>query len=326
MVSNNSEKYISQSIKSVLRQSFRDWELIIVDNGSKDKTEKVIKSFLPNKKIRFFKLKYANQPRARNFAIKKSKGSFIAILDSDDIALKSRLTKQYNYLKKNPKIGLLGTSAIVINDRGKILGNNDYPLTNSEIKYSLFFGNPFCHSSIFFRKKLNIFYNEKFLNSQDRDLYNRLFLRTDFQNLKERLVKYRTHNTKTKQEINKKKNQMKYEKKNLNKISKFILMNKTQKSKTLDAILQYRNFRKINVQNAKNIQKYIVLVLNFMQKKFILKKEEINLIKKLALIYWLKLCFSIDINLIQKINLFIKNKKVVDIKMIIFFLIRKAIR
>jgi len=326
MVSKNSEKYISQSIKSVLAQSFKDWELIIVDNGSKDKTEKVIKSFLPNKKIRFFKLKIANQPRARNLAIKKSKGDFIAILDSDDIALKTRFMKQFNYLKKNPKIGLLGTSAIVINDKGNVLGNNDYPLTNSEIKYSLFFGTPFCHSSIIFRKKLNIFYNEKFLNSQDRDLYNRLFLRTDFQNLKERLVKYRSHNKKTQKEKNKKKNQIKYERKNLNNISKFILKNKMQKSKILNAIIKYRHFREIDISNAKIIQEYIALVLNYLQNQFILTKDEINKIKKLASTYWLKLCFSVNINVLQKINLFIKNEKLANIKMLIFFLMKKAIK
>jgi hypothetical protein len=157
-------------------------------------------------------------------------------------------------------------------------------------------------------------------------LYNRLFLSTDFQNLKERLVKYRAHNTKTQKEKNKKKNQIKYEKKNLDNISKFILNNKMQKSKILTAIIKYRHSREIDIGNAKIIQEYIALVLNYLQNQFILTKDEIIKIKKLASTYWLKLCFSLNINVLQKINLFIKNEELANIKMLIFFLMRKVIK
>ena len=85
-------------------------------------------------------------------------------------------------------------------------------------------------------------------------------------------------------------------------ISKFILNNKMQKSKILKAIIKYRHSREIDIGNAKIIQEYIALVLNYLQNQFILTKDEIIKIKKLASTYWLKLCFSLNINVLQRLT------------------------
>ncbi len=97
----NSEKYIKTTIKSILNQTFKKWELIIVDDNSNKNTLNILKN-LKNKKIKIIFLK-RNKGVAycRNLAIKKSSGEYLAFLDSDDIWNKKKLALQYNFMKKN---------------------------------------------------------------------------------------------------------------------------------------------------------------------------------------------------------------------------------
>ena len=98
----NSYKFISKTIKSVLKQSYKNWELLIVDDCSNIKTRNILKKFKKSKKIKIFWLK-KNKGAAycRNFAIKKSKSDFLAFLDSDDIWEKNKLKKQIHFMTKN---------------------------------------------------------------------------------------------------------------------------------------------------------------------------------------------------------------------------------
>ncbi|MEG0856253.1 MAG: glycosyltransferase family 2 protein [Terrisporobacter sp.] len=99
----NSEKFIRQSIESVLRQSYKNFELIIVDDGSKDKSEEIVCEYLKkDERIKYIKLeKNMGISNARNIAIKESRGRFIAFLDSDDIWKEDKLNKQVNFMVKN---------------------------------------------------------------------------------------------------------------------------------------------------------------------------------------------------------------------------------
>ena len=102
MPSYNSAKYIEDSIRSVLKQTYEKWELIIVDDCSIDDTESIVKKFLVDDRIRFFKNE-SNSGAAvsRNFALKEAKGRWIAFLDSDDLWLPEKLEKQLKYMKEN---------------------------------------------------------------------------------------------------------------------------------------------------------------------------------------------------------------------------------
>ena len=92
---------IDSSIKSVLAQTYSDFELIIVDDGSTDDTEKVIKSF-NDKRIRYIKLeKNSGASHARNIGIENAKGEYITFHDSDDTMASTKLEEQYNYMKEN---------------------------------------------------------------------------------------------------------------------------------------------------------------------------------------------------------------------------------
>ena len=98
----NSHEFITDTVKSIVDQTYFDWKLIIVDDNSNEKTKNVLKKFLKNKKIKIYWLK-KNQGAGycRNYAIKKTKSPYIAFIDSDDIWKKSKLKDQINFMLKN---------------------------------------------------------------------------------------------------------------------------------------------------------------------------------------------------------------------------------
>lgn len=98
----NSEKYLSATVKSVLSQNFKSWELIIVDDNSNQKTIEILKKFNKYKKIKVkFLKKNKGAAYCRNIALKKARGNYLAFLDSDDLWNKKKLYLQYNFMKKN---------------------------------------------------------------------------------------------------------------------------------------------------------------------------------------------------------------------------------
>ena len=99
----NGEKYLRQSIQSVINQKYKNWELIFFDNFSSDKSFSIAKSF-KNKKIKLYKSrKYLKLYKARNIALKKTKGKFISFLDVDDLWHHSKLKLQVEYMIKSKK-------------------------------------------------------------------------------------------------------------------------------------------------------------------------------------------------------------------------------
>ena len=100
----NGEKFISQAIESILNQTFVDFEFIIINDGSNDKTEKIIAKY-KDKRIKYFKFtKNKGLVYSLNFCLKKSKGEFIARMDADDISMPDRFTKQVKFLDKNESV------------------------------------------------------------------------------------------------------------------------------------------------------------------------------------------------------------------------------
>ena len=98
----NSQKYIKQTIQSILNQSFKLWELIIVDDCSNSETKNILKNYKKNKKIKIFYLnKNKGAAFCRNFAIKKAQSEYLAFIDSDDVWKKNKLKNQINFMKRN---------------------------------------------------------------------------------------------------------------------------------------------------------------------------------------------------------------------------------
>ncbi|MBB4522297.1 glycosyltransferase family 2 protein [Rhizobium leguminosarum] len=121
----NRSSFIGEAIDSVLRQTFGDFELIVIDDGSTDGTGEIVRGFEDNRLL-FIQQKNAGRSAARNRAIEIARGRYIAFLDSDDTYLQDKLERQVEFMEKHPEIGMIYTSAKCIDAEGNILKNHVY--------------------------------------------------------------------------------------------------------------------------------------------------------------------------------------------------------
>ncbi|MBO9732627.1 MAG: glycosyltransferase family 2 protein [Chitinophaga sp.] len=192
----NGEAYIEKAIQSVLDQSFTNFELLIINDGSTDRTLEIIRKFTDprirlvhndgNKGLTF----------TRNRGIEEAKGQYIAILDCDDIAMPDRLKAQISFLDSNPDIALCGGQAITIDESGKETGNLNVIAGDKNISPELVFHNTFINSSLIIKRSamLEAGGYRDFSPAEDYELSYRIALRHPVANLKEVLVAYRLHN------------------------------------------------------------------------------------------------------------------------------------
>ena len=193
MAVHNGEKYLSSAIKSILDQNFKNFELIIIDDGSEDSTVGIINKFL-DKRIRFYKQEKRGLAASLNQGISLAKGEYIARMDADDISLMERLEEQVNFLNENPNYAFCGTWAQLINGQGEIFGEIHFPKGDKMIRRVLMQYNPFIHPSLCLRKKaLKKIggYDESFIRAQDYDLVLRLMREYKGANLGQSLLQYR---------------------------------------------------------------------------------------------------------------------------------------
>lgn len=193
----NNEKTLSLTIDSVLNQTFKEFEFIIVDDCSIDNSVEIIKKY-QNKDNRIIFVQNKSNlglPISLNKTIKISKYDYIARIDGDDICMPDRFEKQISYMKKNPSIDILGTGAILINQQGEHVGEVLMPEYYEDIKNIIVYKNPMIHPSIMIKKvvleELNG-YDEKLRKAQDLDLWERASnAGKTFYNLQEYLIRYR---------------------------------------------------------------------------------------------------------------------------------------
>jgi glycosyltransferase involved in cell wall biosynthesis len=112
----NYAEFIGEAIKSVLDQTIQDFEILVIDDGSTDNTKEVVLSF--GDKVRYFYQSQQGPAKARNKGIVESKGEYIAFLDADDVWLPSKLEKQVNLFRSNPKLGMVVTDNFLFDDAG----------------------------------------------------------------------------------------------------------------------------------------------------------------------------------------------------------------
>lgn len=195
----NQEMYLNECIDSLLNQSYTDYELIIINDGSVDNSEKIILSY-KDERINYLSNKEnKGLIYSLNLGIALSQQTdciYIARMDSDDIAVKTRLAQQVAYLDSNPEVGLLGGAMEFF---GKNISSTKKYAPSSEKKIiSTFFSyNPFYHPTMMFRKTLvtNKKYSFNFPKYEDYGLWIDLIGTCKFHNLTNVLVLYRRHNT-----------------------------------------------------------------------------------------------------------------------------------
>jgi glycosyltransferase involved in cell wall biosynthesis len=190
----NGEEYLRESIESILNQTFRDFEFIIIsEHGTSDESLAIIQSYSDERIRHIHNTTRLGLVVSLNLGLKEAKSEYIARMDADDISYPKRFEIQYNYMKKNPDCGLVASWNEVIDERGDRieLWKNNY--SSEEIYYILNFRNCLTHTSTFFRKNLVISvngYNES-LKAEDYDLWLRLSKITRVHQIPKILVKWR---------------------------------------------------------------------------------------------------------------------------------------
>lgn len=189
----NGEKYLREAIESILRQTFTDFEFIIVNDGSTDSSLEIIQSY-PDERIRLINNeKNIGLTKSLNKALKLAGGEYIARQDADDISLPNRFEEQMKYFEEHPETALLGTSFYRIGRDGEVIGKR-IALANPDNKLRQ--ENQFMHGSVMFRKEVidNLGgYNELIRYSQDYELWLRIAKHYQTRNLTRVLYQFRHH-------------------------------------------------------------------------------------------------------------------------------------
>ncbi len=193
----NGEEFLRQCIDSILSQTFKNFELLIVNDGSIDNSLNIIQSYT-DRRIRII-----NNPTnigltaSLNLGIQSCMSEYVARIDADDICSMDRLEKQFLFLKKNPNTAACGSYALVINSQGDITGKLEPPCEFDVIKTRFLFSNILVHSSVMFRKSYVAEcngYDDSFKKAQDYKLWsNLIILNYEIRNIPEYLIKYRSH-------------------------------------------------------------------------------------------------------------------------------------
>lgn len=192
----NSEKYLGEAVESILNQTHRDFEFIIVDDCSTDGSPDILNEYTrKDPRIRLLKNeKNLGLTKSLNRAISQAKGKYIARMDSDDAALEDRLARQVEFMEYHPDVVLLGTAFYEIDASGKELSRKMFPLSDREIRRILIKYNPFCHASVLIRRAALAEtgpYDEHISKTQDYDLWFRLANKGRVANLSDFLMKRR---------------------------------------------------------------------------------------------------------------------------------------
>jgi glycosyltransferase involved in cell wall biosynthesis len=191
----NGMPYLETSIKSILAQTYMNFELIIINDGSKDNSMDFLMD-IKDSRIRLFEQENIGLAATLNKGIGYSKGEFIARHDQDDLSLPLRLEKQVSFLINNPDYALVGTWAKIITDAGETGRAHLHPAENIQLQFELLFDNPFVHSSVMLRKsifqKIGLYSTDK--NRQppeDYELWSRIARCSKIANIPEILHSYR---------------------------------------------------------------------------------------------------------------------------------------
>jgi glycosyltransferase involved in cell wall biosynthesis len=190
----NQELYVRESVESVLAQTYEDFELIIIDDGSTDSSEQIVATFSDDR-IRYVKNeKNMGIVATSNRGLLLCRGKYIARLDSDDIAYPDRFRRQIDFLERTPEVGLVGSFFKTIEPKPRVVRP---PETHAEIAESLLFGNCFGHSTIMFRRELFEAHNLNYPNvgggSEDYAFYLASIPFVNMANIPEVLLGYRVH-------------------------------------------------------------------------------------------------------------------------------------
>lgn len=193
----NAGRYLAEAVESILQQSFQDFELIAVNDGSTDGSPRILEALASrDPRIRILNQENRGQVASMNRAVGEARADLVARMDADDIALSHRFEDQVGHLDAHPEVVLVGGRTIVIDERGVPLDVWEPPVSASALRATLPRQNCFCHPSVIFRK--SAFeecggYREAYAPSEDYDLWLRLLEIGEVANVPRVVLAYRFH-------------------------------------------------------------------------------------------------------------------------------------
>ena len=268
----NAEKYLKESIESILNQTFKNFEFIIINDGSTDRSLEIIENYA-KKDDRIVVISRENRGliTSLNEGIEKAKGKYIVRMDADDISLPNRCKKQIEFMEKNSDIAISGSAAIVFRDDKESL----WRVYEDEkmIKAELLFSSPFIHPSVIMRRdlicKYNLLYDKSYIHAEDLELWNRMSrYGLKMANINKPLLKYRdTPNSVTKQanknELKRYKTILSIFKKNLENLN----ISNAEKENRLHYYLTVNHRIKDNNMDRKELFDYFEKIINANREK-----------------------------------------------------------
>jgi glycosyltransferase involved in cell wall biosynthesis len=194
----NAGEYLVGALDSILAQTFRNWELILINDGSTDNSEDVIMRYAQYEDNRIYYIRNTENLqliKTLNKGIGYCQGEYIARMDADDVCFPDRLRVQVEFLDSHPDYLMCGTNAIVINNKGKKNGQIRNLPDNDYLQVNMLFSPPFIHPSVMVRREVLVRnpYNEAYKHVEDYDLWRRIARQGKIANLGKDLLAYRWH-------------------------------------------------------------------------------------------------------------------------------------
>ena len=189
----NGEKYLKKAIESILNQTFKNFELLIIDDGSMDSSVEIIKSYADPRIKLIHNDKNLNLPESLNKGIDIAQTEYIARMDADDISLPHRLETQVKFMNENPNIDVCGSFVKRLDKQRQIIWK--FPTEDSHIKAGLLFKCCLSHPTIMMRtssiKKYNLYYSVDYIKCEDYEFWARASEFLNFANIEDPLLLYK---------------------------------------------------------------------------------------------------------------------------------------
>lgn len=254
-VYNTKEKHLRECIESILNQTFKNFELIILNDGSETNVEEIIKSYSDRRICYHKNSKSEGITNSRNRLLKLAKGKYIAVCDHDDISISTRFEKEYYFLESNPEISIVSGYIEVFSEINRKTNNKIWKTKPYPVLFDFLKKNELIHPACMWRKsdfeKFNLFYDEGYYGAQDYALFAKAIRYLKFANLQETVLKYRKHSN----NVSRDKKRMREETKKVkNEIIQFLTSDKKEQK------LLYSIFAKSKISILQKIRALFLLL------------------------------------------------------------------
>lgn len=193
----NGDRFLHEAVESILDQSFREFEFIIIDDGSTDRSASILSSYQDRDgRVEVHHREHGGLIESLNHGCSVAQGKYIARMDADDVAAKDRLRLQVDFMEAHSDIGVLGGGVEWIDATGSSLGIHRNPSDDKEIKATLLHRCAFWHPTVILRREVFAWaggYRRVVVDAEDYDLWLRMAEHFQFANLEEVVLKYRIH-------------------------------------------------------------------------------------------------------------------------------------